>query len=183
MPWKRVLRWIWSPLRDRRINDFLFKIVHHRLPIGERRHWDPDVNVACPCGNDLETLPHLFGVCAVARPFWTWFFRSWRTATGRLINTSTRTTLFGSLPSSRLRRNVKAYWRLFTIAHPEALYCIWLQRCRWVFDDQPYSSTAIAAFLKARLATALSSASHLASVPGFLAYADAFLDALEATPL
>ena len=36
LPWKRVLRWIWSPYRDRHINDLLFKIIHHGLPIGER---------------------------------------------------------------------------------------------------------------------------------------------------
>ena len=182
LPWKRVLRWIWSPYRDRHINDLLFKIIHHRLPIGERRQWDPDLNVACPCGNDLETLTHLFVDCPVARSSWTWFFNSWRVATGRVTVASTRASFFASVPPAHLR-NDKAYWRLFSIAQPEMLYCIWLQRCRCLFDDQPYSSAIVVALFKARLISALSSASSLASVPGFLAYADALYDAIEATPL
>jgi hypothetical protein len=178
LPWKRVYRWVWSPYRDKRVNDFLFKIMHRKLPVGANRHYDPDLNVGCPCGQDLETLEHLFGVCPIARSVWTRVLRAWQSATGRLLPATPRTIFFGSVPPSRLRPNNKAYWRLLAIVQPEILYGIWLQRCRWIFDDDVYSVHAITAIIKTRILNALAAATPLHNISGFIAIVDSFLDSL-----
>ncbi len=179
--WKRVLRWIWAPLRDRRVNDFLFKIIHRKLPLGERRYWDPLLNVSCPCGTDLESFEHLFGICSVARSVWTWFFSAWHAATGRHIQPNLRNIVFASLPPAKIRKSSKAYWRLLTLAHTEAIYSIWLTRNRWVFDGDPYSSIQIKALACSRILAACQAATPNHNINGFSASFESLYATLEAT--
>jgi hypothetical protein len=177
---KRIFKWVWSNTRDHKVNDFLWKIVHRRLPVGERRIYSEDV--ACPCGNELETLEHLFGVCSVARRIWKWFAKAWRAGTGRSFHASPRNIFFASIPPGKIRPDRKAYWRLFAIVQPEVLYAIWLQRCRFVYDDEPFSPPVIAAIARDRIMRACSSATWLHDLPGFNAIFDSFFDHLEAAP-
>jgi hypothetical protein len=180
--WKRVWRWCWSSTRNRHVNDFIYKVIHRRLPIGERRPWDPGLNVGCPCGQDLESMEHLFGVCQVARRVWTWFFRGWRTATGVRLPATSRNVFFASVPGARVRNQDKAYSRLFGIIHPEVLYSIWLARNRWVFDEDLFSARVIAATARARILIACEAAVTLHELPGFIALFDSLYSALEELP-
>ena len=182
LPWKRAFHWVWSSLRDRHINDFLFKLIHRRLPLGERRLWDPDLNISCPCGLQLETLPHLLCECDVAKSVWKWFFAAWRKATGHALAGTPQVILFGSIPPSKIRVNDKAYWNWFRIAQPEVLYTIWLARNRWVFDEEPFSAVSIKVHVSVRILRA-GQAAVLQHTDGFFGIGDALLAALQDTIL
>ena len=182
LPWARVWRWCRFGSRNRQVNDFLFKISHRRLQIGERRIWDPGLNVSCPCGQELETQEHLFGVCHVARQVWSWFLRAWRTATGVKVEASAKNVFFASVPPTRVRNHKKTYWRLVAIVHPEVLYSIWLSRNRWVFDEEEHSPRVVAAIARARIHHACEAASTLHELPGFIALFDSLYHALEVLP-
>jgi hypothetical protein len=179
LPWKRVLRWVWTSTRDRHVNDFLYKLIHRRLPLGYRRYWDPQLEVGCPCGGALETLEHLFGVCPIARSVWTWFFSAWRRATDIRLVASPRHVFFASLPPAHLRRNNAPLYKLLSIAHTEALYSIWLCRNRYVFDDDPYEPVVIKALALSRILAACQAASSLHHLPGYTAVFDALYSALQ----
>jgi hypothetical protein len=177
MPWKRVLRWVWMAARDRLVNDFVFKFVHRRLPIGERRDWDKELNVGCPCGQELETAEHLFCECTVAKSVWTWLFNAWESAAGQHLDVTCLNAFFGSVPPARLRAK-KAYWQLFGIVQGEVLYSIWLERNRWVHDEQPYSAAAIKGRSVARILRAGQACVHLHDVSGFRETFDALFSTL-----
>jgi exonuclease III len=168
LPWKRTLRWIWSPLRNGVVNDLLLLMVHRRLPLGDRRHWDPELNVSCPCGLELETPEHLFCECAVAQSVWQWFFSAWRSSTGAQLAATVRNTLFGSVPVSHVRSKSKAYWGLLSVAQSQVLYSIWLARNRWVFDDEPFSVTVIKATATVRILHACQAVVQLHECAGFV---------------
>jgi exonuclease III len=179
MPWKRVFKWMRTSHRDRQVNDLLFKLVHRSLPLGERRFWDPELNVSCPCGQDLETVEHLFCECAVAASVWAWFINAWKLASGQPIASNTRSLLFGSVPPSRVRVNNKTYWSLFALVQPEVLYTIWLTRNRWVFEEQEYSVLVIKAVATARILRTCQAAAQLHQLPGFQAMFDSLYSHLQ----
>ena len=181
LPWKRTLRWIWSPLRDGLVNDLLLLLVHRRLSLGDRRHWDPDMNVSCPCGLELETPEHLFCECAVAQSIWRWFFSAWRSSTGTQLAPTVRNTLFGSVPVSHVRSKSKAYWGLLSVAQSQILYSIWLARNRWVFDEEPFSAATIKATATVRILHACQAAVQLHECAGFVDTFDSLYATLQDT--
>jgi hypothetical protein len=176
--WKRVLKWVWCYNRHRKVNDFLFKVLHRRLPVGETRDYADDP--ACPCGDDLETHEHLLVHCPSVAPFWRWFQHAVRRSTGLSINIDNTSLIFASVPPSRVRKQHRAKHRLLEIAHGEALYCIWLQRCNSFFDDQPFDSEYIAALLRSRLRLAIQAAQHLKRIDGFTDLATSLISQLDA---
>ena len=137
----------------------------------ERRTYAEDVS--CLCGLDLETPEHLFVGCPLVQPVLSWFSRSWRSITGR-----SPPSLFAAVPPVRSTPRRRPYWQLLSLAYPELLYSIWLQRCSAIFDDAPFSSVIIVALFKHRLRRALEAAVRLKAVPGFTTLADALTTAV-----
>jgi hypothetical protein len=176
--WKRVIKWTWCCNRNRKLNDFLLKLLHRRLPVGETRGYADDPG--CLCGDDLETHQHLLVECPIVKPYWKWIQRAWRLTTDHNIATNTPTLIFSSVPPSRISKHSRAKWRLFEIVHPEALYSIWLQRCRAIFDDAPFSAGSIAVTLRGRIRLALEAARHLQRIDGYQALATAIINHLDA---
>jgi exonuclease III len=181
LPWKRTLRWIWSPLRDGLVNDLLLLLVHRRLPLGDRRHWDPELNVSCPCGLELETPEHLFCECAVAQSVWQWFFSAWRSSTGTQLAATVRNTLFGSVPVSHVRSKSKTYWGLLSVVQSQIIYSIWLARNRWVFDEEPFSATTVKASATVRILHACQAVVQLHDCAGFVDTFDSLYATLQDT--
>jgi hypothetical protein len=177
-PWTRIIRWIWSRHRNRKINDILWKVLHQRLPLGENRWWSDDVS--CPCGLELETHQHLFSQCSVSHQFWRWLQTAWRLTTGHNIVINSPSIIFASVPPTRIHKTARAKWHLFSIAHGEAMYCIWLQRCRSIFDDEPFNATNIASLLRSRIRLALQAAQHLKRINGFNTLASTLISHLDA---
>jgi hypothetical protein len=176
--WKRVLKWVWCRNRNRKVNDFLFKVLHRRLPVGENRDYAD--NPACPCGIELETHHHLLVHCASIKRFWQWFARAVRSSTSIHISIDNTSLILASVPPSRIRKQHRAKHRLLEIAHGEALYSIWLQRCNSFFDDQPFDSEYIAALLRSRLRLAIQAAQHLKRIDGFTDLATSLISQLDA---
>jgi hypothetical protein len=177
--WSRIVRWIWSRNRNRKVSDFLYKLFNRRLQVGERRHYAEDVG--CPCGLELETHQHLFTQCDVSKMYWRWFQQAWQHTTNhRLPFNNVSNVLFASVPPNRVRKDDRAKWRLLEIAHGEALYCVWLQRCRFVFDDELFDAQHIAALLRARIRLAIDSLPNLNKIDGFQALSTALIFNLDA---
>jgi hypothetical protein len=177
---KRVTKWIWCRSRNKKCNDFLFKLLHMRLQVGENRHYDVDHNVGCLCGEDLETHLHLLVQCSIVQPYWRWFQRAVHRSLHLHINVNTPSLLFASVPPSRIRMNTKAIWRILEVAHAEALYSIWLQRCNAVFRDEPFTQQSIATLLRQRLRSSFMAAKHLKRIDNFHALSKALISELDA---
>jgi len=157
----RLLRWIWSQHRNRKVADFLWLLSHRRLSVGERRTWSDDPG--CHCGRDMETHLHLFKDCKIVAKVRRWFADCWHHTTGRHLSSA----LFGSLPPTRCTEQSKAYWQLLSLAYPELLYAVWLQRCTATFEDEPFSAVVMIAIFLYRLNRALEVAVRLKAIPGF----------------
>ena len=56
---------------------------------------------------------------------------------------------------------------MLSLAYPELLYSIWLQRCTATFDDEPFSPVVVVAISNHRLRRSLEAAVRLKAVPGF----------------
>jgi hypothetical protein len=182
LPVKRALKWVWFRHRNRKINDLLYKLLHRRLPIGANRIWDPDLNVGCPCGDDLETTEHLFFSCAVSRSVWLWFRRVWSATTWHQLPDNLYAALFCSIPPSRIPKHRKGAATLLAIAHPELLYAIWLTRCRWVFDEDPFSALYIINTFRSRIKIAISNTEYLSKLHNFTLLAQRLIAAMDLLP-
>jgi hypothetical protein len=186
--WKRIINWIWSPHRDRKINDWLWKLIHRALPLGfNRRRFSDDIN--CACGTDVvESIEHVFGACAVFSALWAWFRNAWHEATKVVIGDSLYDRLFCSVPTFTRplkQQDNKMYWILFGVAHSELLYCWWLHRCDAVMDDQldAFTPTAIAARFRHRLTVHVGAIMDLARYTGLQSWTDPFIGAMVDLPV
>jgi hypothetical protein len=159
------------------INDFLFKLLHRRLPVGENRTYQDDV--ACICDDDLETHQHLFAECSLISQYWRWFQQAVRRSLRLNIDVSNATILFSSVPPSRIKKHQKAMWRILEIAHPEALYAIWLTRCNAIFRCETFDSQTIASCLRSRLRLAFSACQHLNNITNFTQLSAALIAELD----
>jgi exonuclease III len=177
-PWPRILKWIWCRDRNRKVNDMLFKMLHQRLPLGENRNWSDDV--ACPCGLDLETHQHLFAECTISHQFLRWFQSVWRNTTGHNIIINNPMVMFSSVPPTRIHKTARAKWRLFAVVHGEAMYSLWLQRCKFIFDGDDFKVQNIISLFKSRIRLALESAQHLKRIDGFNDLVKSFFSHLDA---
>jgi hypothetical protein len=81
--WRRVLKWVWSRHRNKKVNDLIWKFLHRRLTVGENRTYAYDVS--CVCGDQLETHEHLFFECSISIQFWRWFCSAWRRTSNHII--------------------------------------------------------------------------------------------------
>jgi hypothetical protein len=178
--WKRVIKWIWCRNRNKKTNDFAFKLLHLRLPVGDNRHYDLDLNVGCLCGNAAESHQHLLVECHIVQPYWAWFKRAVRRSLHLDIDTNTCALLFASVPPSRIPKLFKANWRIIEIAHAEALYAIWLQRCNAIFRDETYDASHISTLLRQRIRSSFIATKHLKSIDNFNALSKALVSELDA---
>lgn len=146
LPWPRMWHDTWSPTRRAKVSDFLWRLWHQRLFLGiDRRHQPDPGPLNCPhpaCSQTLETYEHFLFACPVAQALWSHVQTLWRDITGRSLSTCTRAILIAG-PSFRS----KAHRVLWLTLQGEALYSLWLQRCRSRLDDDPaaYTSTAVIA--------------------------------------
>jgi hypothetical protein len=172
LPWRRVWKWVWSGNRNRKVNDFLWKLCHRRLPLGEVRDYDPAAQ-GCRCGAGLETHEHLFFECPVAKAVWARFLRMWSTTTLSYFSAppDAQSALFLSVPPSTVKPRRRAFWQLLSIAHTELLYSIWLQRCAATFNSEYFSPLTVFVLYRSRLDRALDVVPGLMRKPDFGALA------------
>jgi hypothetical protein len=144
-PWRRIWRWVWSPHRQHKVRDFLFRLLHRRLQLGyDRRAFADDINCAA-CTSTLETYEHFLHDCPVVSSVWRWFRQLCRSTFERNINNNIDGHLLCSVSPGRIAPARRSTWRLFSSAHGELLYSVWLQRCSALLDDAhpPFSAAAI----------------------------------------
>ena len=134
-PWRRIIKAIRHRSLDRKVTDFLWKILHRALPVGynRRRYADP----SCPhCDGTTETLDHLLVDCPVTRDVWLWFSTQWDRVTGTTLNIINSLDLL-LLISARPRRNPwrKTQQLALRVAAAETLYAVWLHRNNVLFNE------------------------------------------------
>jgi len=140
-PWRRIIKAIRHRSLDRKVTDFLWKILHRALPVGynRRRFADP----SCPhCDG---TIDHLLVDCPVTREVWLWFSTQWDRVTGPTLNIINSLDLL-LLISARPRRNpwLKTQQLALRVAAAETLYAVWLHRNDVLFNEATTSApTAI----------------------------------------
>jgi hypothetical protein len=135
VPWRRVWAWTRAPYRDLKVVDHIWRLLHRSLSLGYNRRRFANDTTCCVCTDKLETYAHFTFECAVVHRLLAWFLGAWRSATGLLVPLTRRTALFASLPTTASRKKNPARTAVFSIAHGELLYTIWLGRCRAVMDQ------------------------------------------------
>jgi hypothetical protein len=142
LPWPRVWRDTWSPIRRTKVSDFLWRLWHQRLFLGIERRQFPDPGpLNCPhpaCSHTMETYDHFLFSCPVAQALWDYMETIWRDITGRALPSSRSSRIAG--PSFR----TKTHRALWLVLHGETLYSLWIQRCRARLDNDPTAYTHIA---------------------------------------
>ena len=161
--WRRIWKWVWSTYRDRKVCDFLWRLLHKGLYLGHDRHHYAE-DTSCPlCPDQEESYQHLLVDCPAIQRLWSWFSSVWHSVTAtRLGHASLHTILLSSLWPSRVPKTSRARLTVLSIAHGELLYTLWLARCRALFDNDIdqlniHSLAATACF---RIDRALSTIGH-----------------------
>ena len=155
--------------RDHKVSDFLWRLLHRSLHLGrDRIRWPGyDGNVDCQaCDGEIETYRHFLVSCPVVKAQWIWLCRVLKDATGKDIQVTTlRHAVFLGLPSHRKTSSPvgRTHRIVLSVLHGEALYTLWLHRCRALFDNDPLSFTpaAVIGTFQARARRALSAAALL----------------------
>jgi len=149
--WMRVWKWAWNAnFRPLKACDTLWQLLHNVLPTGHlTRHWND--NPTCPaCRNAIETSRHLFIDCPVAHELWSWALDYWRRYSGASWSVSIRVVIFGALG---MRPKLPLLHRKVWFAlHGNLIHCLWLQRCRAVFDSQSLTVPSLRGLLVNALA-------------------------------
>jgi hypothetical protein len=138
--WRRVWTWVWASHRDRKVCDFLWRLLHRSLNLGfDRRRYsqDSDSCSCCVCPDQIESYSHLLIDCPISHHVWRWFILVWHTATDLHLDDTLFGCLFSSLVPSKVPAASKHRWLILSVAHGELLYSLWLCRCRAIFDQQP----------------------------------------------
>jgi exonuclease III len=137
IPWRRVWAWVWAPYRDRKVADHLWRLLNRSLALGvSRRAFAADTSFCCVCSTTLETYAHFTFDCPVVHQCLAWFLAAWRATTDLRIDLNRRSAIFASLPSTSRRQRHPARSIVFSIAHGELLYTLWLGRCRCTLDNE-----------------------------------------------
>ena len=153
--WSRTWKWIWIPFRERRVNDFLWRLIRRSLSLGIARRRYSNETSCCVCPNTLEDYKHFLHSCPTSRASWRWFINVWRVTTGRQLGHELHNILFASTPTTRFLKNHKHKFIVLATAHGELLYSIWFVRCQSVFNDDPFSPAAVIALARFRIQRAL----------------------------
>ena len=149
-PWPTVWRNVWHPARRQKISDFLWRLWHRRLFLGtDRRRYDNDID--CPHCNCLETYEHFLFECPISTALWEWVKTKWRDLSGRHLAQDRLTLLLGPRCKNTSLR------RLWVSLQGEALYALWIQRCRSRLDNDPtlFSAISVVASANANLIRSL----------------------------
>jgi len=132
-----VWNWVWSPLRERKINDFIWKLLHNSLPLGSIiGKWSN--HSLCPCSLSVENTSHLFFDCSISQICWSTFIKYWADLTQKIVTLSPL-LIFLSKPSI----NSSFLSKLWVMLHGCMLYSIWTSRCYHLFNDAPYNPLVI----------------------------------------
>jgi hypothetical protein len=136
----KTWRWVWSSYRDRRVSDFLWRLLHKSLYL---------VDSCKACSHTSEDYVHFLLDCPYSKGLFRWFCDVWLATTDFCLDTSLTGVMFCSLPR-KISKHLIHTQKILLICHGELLYTLWLTRCRRVFNDETLPLVVVTSIFKYR---------------------------------
>lgn len=141
-------RTIWKATRARKIDAPKFSDLYWKLLLGKvvaGDHWLRE-KANCPVCYDVQLAEHLFWLCPIAQIVWKRLRHIWIAITGSDVPNFP--TTWASFLLSGVTMGIKIWGgpnarRRWRILFGEALWAIWLQKCRWSHEDAKFDPPAV----------------------------------------
>ncbi len=148
---RSVWQSVWRKDRDRKVNDFMWLLLHNALPLGSLlKRWSKADTSCLHCPNSDETTLHLFLSCPLTFALWQKAVLVWNKISMVKLSISPLLIFLG-LSSTRHKRSQSRHMHFWHLISATLLHTIWVARCSCVFEKTPYSFLAILSLFKLKL--------------------------------